>query len=156
MYVIWPTHKNWIFFSWPFFLLHLYENLSKLPWFPAKNHPPQTFLLSVYVFLLEAQIESNLWWGCFLVIFLKMQTSAFLRPLPPRVGKRLQLGTPSPPKNCGRPLWTAPCRYLLSWKSGNAYIFLAWFLLFKVNNGFLGWLQENWLILSFLWVHMYF
>ena len=39
--------------------------------------------------------------------FKKMQTSAFLRPLPPQVGKRLQLGTPSPPKNCGRPLWTA-------------------------------------------------
>ena len=37
-----------------------------------------------------------------------MQTSAFLRPLPPHVCKCLQLGTPSPPKNCGRPLWTAP------------------------------------------------
>ena len=37
-----------------------------------------------------------------------MQTSAFLRPLPPLVGKRLQLGTPSPPKNCGHPLLTAP------------------------------------------------
>ena len=50
--------------------------------------------------------------------FKKMQTSAFLRPLPPRVGKRLQLGTPSPPKNCGHPLWTAPlynrtCPYFL-------------------------------------------
>ena len=29
-------------------------------------------------------------------------------PSPPRVGKCLQLGTPYPPKNCGRPLWTAP------------------------------------------------
>ena len=29
-------------------------------------------------------------------------------PPPPHVCKRLQLGTPSPPKNCGRPLWTAP------------------------------------------------
>ena len=29
-------------------------------------------------------------------------------PPPPNVCKRLQLGTPSPPKSCGRPLWTAP------------------------------------------------
>ena len=42
------------------------------------------------------------------LFFKKVQTSALLRPLPPQVGKRLQLGTPSPPKNCGRPLWTAP------------------------------------------------
>ena len=42
----------------------------------------------------------------------KMQTSAFLKPLPCRVGKHLQLvqyskqlGTPAPPKNFGRPLW---------------------------------------------------
>ena len=43
-----------------------------------------------------------------LKLFLEMQTSAFLRPLPPHVCKCLQLGTPSPPKNCGRSLWTAP------------------------------------------------
>ena len=40
----------------------------------------------------------------------KMQMSAFLRPLPPHVCKRLQLGTPSPLKIadvlCGRPLGT--------------------------------------------------
>ena len=28
-------------------------------------------------------------------------------PPPPQVVKRLQLGTHSPHKNCGRPLWTA-------------------------------------------------
>ena len=48
--------------------------------------------------------DRNLSW-----LFLKkMQTSAFLRPLPPRVCKRLQLSTPSPLKIadvlCGRPL----------------------------------------------------
>ena len=42
-----------------------------------------------------------------------MQTSEFLRPLPPYVCKCLKLGTPSPPKNCGHPLWTAPKLALL-------------------------------------------
>ena len=51
-----------------------------------------------YIFFLEAQmainfefLTGNVYW-----LFKKMQTSAFLRPLPPKVGKRLQLGTPSP------------------------------------------------------------
>ena len=51
-----------------------------------------------------------------------MQTSAFLRPLPPHVCKCLQLGTPSPPKNCGRPLWTAPNLILKQHSSSNALV----------------------------------
>ena len=62
----------------------------------------------VYTFLLHFE-KSNFsdFWDP-LKLFLEMQTSAFLRPLPPHVCKCLQLDTPSPPKKCGRPLWTAP------------------------------------------------
>ena len=44
------------------------------------------------------------------VIFLKSADVCIPETPPPHVCKRLQLGTPSPPRNCGRPLWTAPKR----------------------------------------------
>ena len=70
----------------------------------------QATLYLWYIFFLKAQMARNFEFliGNVYWLFKKMQTSAFLRPLPPHVCKRLQLGTPSPPKNCGRPLWTAP------------------------------------------------
>ena len=37
-----------------------------------------------------------------------MQTSAFLRPLSPSCLQMSAIGNPLPPKNCRRPLWTAP------------------------------------------------
>ena len=104
-----------------FFLLYFYENPSKVLGYQGWNKiliitlissqksPTQNIsAASVYLFLRSTNCKKFLMGNVSWLFFKNADVCIPETPPPPRVGKRLQLGTPYPPKNCGRPLWTAP------------------------------------------------
>ena len=80
-----------------------------------------------YIFFLKAQMVNIFWMGYVLVIVKKMQTSAFLRPLPPSSQQTSAIGYPLPSKNCGRPLWTPPYIIYIDRRTFKLRLLQKWF-----------------------------